>query len=290
MNGIGKYKMTAKVIDGKSMAQNLREELAKRVNELNKKPHLAVILVGNDEASIIYDRNKKKAAEDIGMTCNIHHLPEETTEDKIIELINNLNNDSDVNGIIVQMPLPKHLNADKIVEQIRTDKDVDGFGFYNMGLLHSNNKNAFVAATPQGVLYMLQKTLGDLSGLHAVIIGRSNIVGRPLASLLLNNHCTVTVAHSKTKNLPELTKQADIVVAACGVAKMVKKDWIKDGATVIDVGINRIDGKLCGDVDFDEVKEVAGFITPVPGGVGPMTVAMLMNNTLLAYIKQNTSL
>ncbi len=282
--------MTAKVIDGKSMAQNLREELAKRVNELNKKPHLAVILVGNDEASIIYDRNKKKAAEDIGMTCNIHHLPEETTEDKIIELINNLNNDSDVNGIIVQMPLPKHLNADKIVEQIRTDKDVDGFGFYNMGLLHSNNKNAFVAATPQGVLYMLQKTLGDLSGLHAVIIGRSNIVGRPLASLLLNSHCTVTVAHSKTKNLPELTKQADIVVAACGVAKMVKKDWIKDGATVIDVGINRIDGKLCGDVDFDEVKEVAGFITPVPGGVGPMTVAMLMNNTLLAYIKQNTSL
>ena len=282
--------MTAKVIDGKSMAQNLREELAKRVNELNKKPHLAVILVGNDEASIIYDRNKKKAAENIGMTCNIHHLPEETTEDKIIELINNLNNDSDVNGIIVQMPLPKHLNADKIVEQIRTDKDVDGFGFYNMGLLHSNNKNAFVAATPQGVLYMLQKTLGDLSGLHAVIIGRSNIVGRPLASLLLNNHCTVTVAHSKTKNLPELTKQADIVVAACGVAKMVKKDWIKDGATVIDVGINRIDGKLCGDVDFDEVKEVAGFITPVPGGVGPMTVAMLMNNTLLAYIKQNTSL
>ena len=159
-----------------------------------------------------------------------------------------------------------------------------------MGLLHSNNKNAFVAATPQGVLYMLQKTLGDLSGLHAVIIGRSNIVGRPLASLLLNNHCTVTVAHSKTKNLPELTKQADIVVAACGVAKMVKKDWIKDEATVIDVGINRIDGKLCGDVDFDEVKEVAGFITPVPGGVGPMTVAMLMNNTLLAYIKQNTSL
>ena len=282
--------MTAKVIDGKSMAQNLREELAKRVNELNKKPHLVVILVGNDEASIIYDRNKKKAAENIGMTCNIHHLPEETTEDKIIELINNLNNDSDVNGIIVQMPLPKHLNADKIVEQIRTDKDVDGFGFYNMGLLHSNNKNAFVAATPQGVLYMLQKTLGDLSGLHAVIIGRSNIVGRPLASLLLNNHCTVTVAHSKTKNLPELTKQADIVVAACGVAKMVKKDWIKDGATVIDVGINRIDGKLCGDVDFDEVKEVAGFITPVPGGVGPMTVAMLMNNTLLAYIKQNTSL
>ena len=282
--------MTAKVIDGKSMAQNLREELVKRVNELNKKPHLAVILVGNDEASIIYDRNKKKAAEDIGMTCNIHHLPEETTEDKIIELINNLNNDSDVNGIIVQMPLPKHLNADKIVEQIRTDKDVDGFGFYNMGLLHSNNKNAFVAATPQGVLYMLQKTLGDLSGLHAVIIGRSNIVGRPLASLLLNNHCTVTVAHSKTKNLPELTKQADIVVAACGVAKMVKKDWIKDGATVIDVGINRINGKLCGDVDFDDVKEVAGFITPVPGGVGPMTVAMLMNNTLLAYIKQNTSL
>lgn len=282
--------MTAQIIDGKLMAQNLRKELAEEIKKLDKQPHLAVILVGNDEASIIYDRNKKKAAEDIGMTCDIHHLPENSSEKEVISLINELNNNINVNGIIVQMPLPKHLDSNKIIEQIQANKDVDGFGFYNMGLLHSNNKNAFVAATPQGVLHMLQKTLGDLSGLHAVIIGRSNIVGRPLASLLLNNHCTVTVAHSKTKNLSELTKQADIVVAACGVAKMVKKDWIKNGATVIDVGINRIDGKLCGDVDFEEVKEVAGFITPVPGGVGPMTVAMLMNNTLRAYIKQNNSL
>ena len=278
--------MTAKIIDGKAMAAELRQNLADEIARSGAHPYLAVVLVGNDEASIIYDRNKKKAAEAIGMKCDIFHLPEETSESELLELIDRLNKDKEVNGIIVQMPLPKHLNDKKIIEHISHEKDVDGFGTYNIGLLHSNDGSAMVAATPQGVLYLLQKTLGEISGLHAVIIGRSNIVGRPLASLLLNHSCTVSIAHSKTRDLPGLCRQADILVSACGVAKMVKKDWIKPGATVIDVGINRVDGKLCGDVDFDEVKEVADYITPVPGGVGPMTVAMLLNNTWKAYLKQ----
>jgi len=282
--------MTAKIIDGKAMAEKLRQQLTVQVEKLPSKPHLAVVLVGNDEASIIYDRNKKRAAEAVGMSCTIHHLPQETTEEELLNLLDCLNNDSQVNGIIVQMPLPKHLNAKRIIERINHDKDVDGFGAYNVGLLHSGDDSAMIAATPQGVLYLLQNTLGDLSGMHAVIIGRSNIVGRPVASLLLNNDCTVTITHTKTRNLPTLTSQADILVVACGVAKLVKKDWVKEGATVIDVGINRIDGKLCGDVDFDAVKDIAAYITPVPGGVGPMTVAMLLNNTLQAYIKQNGSL
>ena len=282
--------MTAQIIDGKIMAQNLRDELAQKVAHLPTSPYLAVVLVGNDEASIIYDRNKQKAAEAIGMKCKIHHLPEETTQNELLQLIDNLNHDVSVNGIIVQMPLPKHFNSNEIVESIDHAKDVDGFGIYNLGLLHANDSSAMVAATPQGVLYMLQHTLGNLTGKHAVIIGRSNIVGRPLASLLLNNHCTVTIAHSKTVDLPSIVSKADIVVAACGVAKMVKKEWIKEGATVIDVGINRVDGKICGDVDFDNVKEVASYITPVPGGVGPMTVTMLLNNTLRAYLNQNSSL
>lgn len=279
--------MTAQIIDGKLMAQQLREQLAQKVAELPTVPHLAVILVGNDEASIIYDRNKQKAAEAIGMKCTIHHLDEQTPQDELLSLIKQLNSDSSINGIIVQMPLPKHLNSEQIIESIDHTKDVDGFGIYNIGLLHSNNSSAMVAATPQAVLYMLQQTLGDIVGKHAVIIGRSNIVGRPLASLLLNHHCTVTIAHSKTVNLSQITASADIVVAACGVAGLVKKDWVKPGATVIDVGINRVNGKLCGDVDFENVKEVASYITPVPGGVGPMTVTMLLNNTLQAYLEQN---
>lgn len=282
--------MTAQIIDGKKMAQELREKLAAETAKLKGVPSLAVVLVGNDEASLIYDRNKKKAAEAAGMTCVIHHLPEETPESEVLALIGRLNADESVNGIIVQMPLPKHLDAGRIIAEISSVKDVDGFGFYNLGRLHAGDDSAMVAATPQGVLYLLRKTLGSLSGREAVIIGRSNIVGRPLASLLINESCTVTVAHSKTRDVAALTRRADIVVAACGCSKMVKKDWIKPGAAVIDVGINRIDGQLCGDVDFDEVKETAGFITPVPGGVGPMTVAMLLNNTLKAYIKQNSSL
>lgn len=282
--------MTALIIDGKTMAQKVREELSAKISKLHIQPYLAVVLVGDDEASLIYDRNKKKAAEAAGMKCVIHHLAENVSEKEVVNLIEKLNRDNEVNGIIVQMPLPKHLNANKIIEKIDFTKDVDGFGFENLGRLHANEKSAMVAATPQGVLYMLKETLGDLSGKNAVIIGRSVIVGRPLASLLLNHNCTVTIAHSKTLNLSDLTKQADIVIAACGCPKMVKKDWIKEGAAVVDVGINRIDGKLCGDVDFDEVKEKAGYITPVPGGVGPLTVAMLLKNTLCAYIKQNEGL
>ena len=282
--------MTAEIIDGKAIAESLRNRLAEKIAGWQGKPYLAVILVGSDPASIIYDRNKQKAAQALGMACDIYHLPEETAEADLLELIGRLNNERKVNGILVQMPLPKHINAAKVIETIAHEKDVDGFGPYNAGLLHENDPRAMVAATPKGILYLLEHSVGDLSGKHAVIIGRSNIVGRPLASLLLNHHCTVTIAHSKTVNLPALTRQADIVVAACGCPKMVKGDWIREGAAVIDVGINRIDGKLCGDVDFDEVREKAAFITPVPGGVGPMTIAMLLDNTCQAYLNQNYNL
>lgn len=279
--------MTANIIDGKQTAQELRNELALKIAKFDKKPYLAVVLVGNNEASIIYDRNKQKAALEMGMGCDIYHLPENTSEEELLILIKKLNNDENVNGILVQMPLPKNLNSAKIIETIKHEKDVDGFGTYNIGLLHGNDKRAMIAATPKGILYLLQKNITDLSGKHAVIIGRSNIVGRPLASLLLNNDCTVTITHSKTKNLQEICQQADILIAACGCALIVKKDWVKKGAVVIDVGINRLDGKLCGDVDFDEVKKVCSYITPVPGGVGPMTIAMLLDNTYLAYCQQN---
>lgn len=282
--------MTAQIIDGKTAARKLRDRLAEKIAEWQVKPYLAVILVGNDPASLIYDRNKQKAALEMGMKCDIHHLPETTTESELSALIRRLNEDREVNGILVQMPLPRHIDSSKIIETIAHEKDVDGFGPYNAGLLHENDPRAMVAATPKGILYLLQQRLGNLSGKHAVIIGRSNIVGRPLASLLLNHHCTVTVTHSKTVGLPEITQQADILVAACGCPRMVKKDWVKKGATVIDVGINRIDGKLCGDVDFEEVKEQAAHITPVPGGVGPMTIAMLLDNTCQAYLNQNNNL
>ena len=282
--------MTATIIDGKATALQIRAELAEKIARLPGKPYLAVILVGNDEASLIYDRNKQKAALAMGMECDIYHLPEATSETELLQLVEKLNQDSKVNGILVQLPLPKHIDARRVIAKVDPAKDVDGFSPYNSGLLQTNDSQAVVAATPKGILRLLQSSLGDLCGKHAVIIGRSNIVGRPLASLLLNHDCTVTVAHSHTVNLPDLTKTADIVVAACGCPKLVKADWIKDGATVIDVGINRVDGKLCGDVDFDMVKEKAAYITPVPGGVGPMTIAMLLDNTYQAYLKQNNNL
>ena len=278
--------MTAEIIDGKALAQNLRDELANKIATEKVKPHLAVVLVGDDPASLIYDRNKQKAAQAMGMECNIHHLPEETSQEELLALVRQLNSDAGVNGIIVQMPLPKHIDASVVIKTIAHEKDVDGFGPYNAGLLHENDPEAMVAATPKGILYLLEKTLGNLSGKHAVIIGRSNIVGRPLASVLLNHNCTVTVTHTKTVDLPAVCRQADILVAACGRAKMVKKDWIKDGATVIDVGMNRDEGKLCGDVDFENVRDKAAFITPVPGGVGPMTIAMLLDNTYQAFLRQ----
>lgn len=279
--------MTAKIIDGKNIALRLREELAEKIAKLDTKPFLAVVLVGNDEASLIYDRNKQKAAQAMGMDCEIYHLSEKALEKDLLILIEELNQNKQVNGILVQLPLPKHINSSAIIEKIAQPKDVDGFGVYNTGLLHGDDKNAMVAATPKGILYLLKESIGNISGMHAVIIGRSKIVGRPLASLLLNNDCTVTVAHSKTTNLPQLASQADILIAACGCPKLVKKDWVKEGAVVIDVGINKIEGKLCGDVDYEGVAEKASYITPVPGGVGPMTIAMLLDNTYQAYLNQN---
>lgn len=282
--------MTAQLVNGKELALSIREKLAQELAATGHCPHLAVVLIGNDEASMIYDRNKQKAAQKAGMVCDIHHLPEETPEEEVSALIDKLNRDADVHGVMVQLPMPPHLSAAKILERIVPEKDVDGFTPVNAGRLQMKDKRAIVSATPAGILRLLTSVCSDLSGMHAVIIGRSNIVGKPLASLLLNQDCTVTTAHSKTRNLPEIARQADILIAACGCPKIVKKDWVKDGAFVIDVGINRIDGKLCGDVDFEEVVEKAGFITPVPGGVGPMTIAMLLCNTYQAYLEQTGSL
>ena len=282
--------MTAQIIDGRSLAQQIRETLKFKVSALKKKPHLAVVLVGNDEASLIYDRNKQKAALEIGMKCNIHHLPEDIKQDELNNIVDALNKDKDVNGIIVQMPLPRHLDAKDVLKRISPEKDVDGFGVENLGLLLINSSQALVAATPKGILKLIQSVEPHLAGKNAVIIGRSTIVGKPLAALLLNHDCSVTVLHSKSVGISDFVRQADIVVAACGNPLFVKKEWVKSGAIVIDVGINRCNGKLIGDVDFDNVCHVAGAITPVPGGVGPMTVAMLLDNTFEAYIKQNKEL
>ena len=280
--------MTAIIMDGKQTALDIRKFLAGEIAAAHATPKLAVILVGDNPASQVYVRNKRKAAEEIGMTCQVVSLPENVSEEVLKNIIDELNQDAEVNGIIVQLPLPKPLNALKVLSMIVPKKDVDGFSAINAGLLQMNSADAVVSATPQGVLALLQKYVSDLSGKHAVIIGRSNIVGRPLADLLLNQDCTVTVTHSKTIGLAEICKKADIVVAACGCPKMVKADWIKKGAVVIDVGINRVDGHLVGDVDFEKVKEVAGYLSPVPGGIGPMTVAMLLKNTWCAYQKQNS--
>ena len=279
--------MTAQIINGKEMAAKIADILTEKVANVQKKPHLAVVLVGNNESSLIYVRNKQKLAENIGMKCSLYHLKEKTSEEELLNLLHSLNKDQAINGIIVQMPLPDHIDSDKVLENIALEKDVDGFSPYNMGLLHSNSKNALIPATPKAVLYMLKQTLGNISGKNAVIIGRSNIVGRPLASLLLNNDCTVTIGHKQSIDLQKLSAQADILVSACGVPQMVDEKWVKEGATVIDVGITRVGSKICGDVNFAKVAEKVQYITPVPGGVGPMTVAMLMDNTWLAYEKQN---
>lgn len=280
--------MTAKIIDGKITAAKIREELAQRIasDDGEDMPVLAVVLVGENEASRIYVRNKKKAAAEVGIGCEIMEFSDTIGEHALLEVIGELNENPHVNGIIVQLPLPEHINPLHILSKIRPEKDVDGFNPYNAGLLACREPEAIVSATPRGILKLLESTGIELAGKHAVVIGRSNIVGRPVSMLLLNHDCTVSITHSRTENLPEIVRQGDIVVAACGCAKLVKKDWVKEGAVIIDVGINRIDGKLCGDVDFDEVCEKASHITPVPGGVGPMTVAMLLENTYEAYKKQ----
>lgn len=280
--------MTAQILNGKELAAKIRQELSEKIaaDASEDMPVLAVIQVGENEASKIYVRNKHKAAAEIGMGCEILELSSTIGENALLEIIDELNDNHHVNGIIVQLPLPNHLNQLKILSRIAPQKDVDGFSPYNAGLLSYNSPEAFVSATPKGILQMLLASGVSLSGKHAVIIGRSNIVGKPMSMLLLNQNCTVTTAHSKTINLPQLTQTADIIIAACGQAKLIKKDWIKEGAVVVDVGINRVDGHLCGDVDFDEVKEKASFITPVPGGVGPMTIAMLLSNTFDAFCRQ----
>ena len=275
------------IIDGKKLAENVRQSLKKIIDEEKIVPVLAVISVGKDKASQIYVRNKEKAAAEIGVKCDVYSFSDDVSQQELENFVLKLNHDKAVSGIIVQQPLPKSVNGDALLDLISPQKDVDGFGVFNAGRLLLNEKGGLVAATPKGILRMLESTGETLAGKHAVIIGRSKIVGRPLAALLLNQHCTVTVAHSKTQHLPELCQCADILIAACGQPKIVKKNWVKKGALVLDVGINRDEnGKICGDVDFDDVVDVAKFISPVPGGVGPMTVAMLLENTVQTCLVQ----
>lgn len=286
--------MSAAIIDGKGFAAGLRQRIGERVQTLKGKhgltPGLAVVLVGEDPASQVYVRNKVKQTEEVGMHSIHHVLPADVPQPALLEQVDILNNDPDVHGILVQLPLPEAIDEQAIISAIDPAKDVDGFHVSNAGKLLVGQET-LVSCTPLGCLMLLKDRLGDLSGKHAVVIGRSNIVGKPLALLLLQQNCTVTIAHSRTQDLPAMAKQADILVAAVGRPEMVKGDWIKPGATVIDVGINRVPGeggksRLVGDVAFAEAKEVAGAITPVPGGVGPMTIACLLHNTLQAACAQ----
>jgi len=276
-----------KIIDGRLLAAEIRASLQEKISAFAKAPQLAIILAGNDEPSLIYVRNKQKAAAEIGVQTKLFHLAEDISEANLLALIEELNADEDVNGIIVQLPLPEHLDTHKIINRIEPKKDVDGFHPYNTGMLQNNQTPYFVAATPLGIMQLIKSVCPQLSGKNVVIIGASLIVGRPLATLLLNQECTVTITHIHTKNIQELTRKADILVAACGVAELVKADWIKAGAILIDVGINRCNRKICGDIDFADVAEKAAAITPVPGGVGPMTIAMLLKNTVDAYQLHN---
>ena len=273
------------LIDGKKLAKKIREELKEEVEELNKKgivPKLAVIMVGNDKASSVYVKNKSKACDEIGIKYEEFLKDENITQEELIGLIQKLNNRKDINGILLQSPIPKKLDIREEFNCIDDNKDVDGFNPVNVGKL-SIGEDCFISCTPYGVIKMLEAYNIDVEGKQAVIIGRSNIVGKPLIQCLLNKNATVTVCHSKTQNLKEITKQADILVAALGKTKFIKEDMVKEGAVVIDVGINRTEeGKLAGDVDFENVSKKASYITPVPGGVGPMTIAMLMYNVVKA--------
>ncbi|MFD1380209.1 bifunctional methylenetetrahydrofolate dehydrogenase/methenyltetrahydrofolate cyclohydrolase FolD [Fodinicurvata halophila] len=280
----------ASIIDGKAFAARLRErvgqEVARLKDDAGLTPGLAVVLVGEDPASQVYVRNKGKQTLEAGMQSFEHRLSESTTQEELLDLVETLNADPEVHGILVQLPLPEQIDSAAVLDTIDPTKDVDGFHVINAGRL-ATGQDALVPCTPLGCLMLLRHHLGDLSGQRAVVVGRSNIVGKPLAQLLLGESCTVTIAHSRTRDLPAECRNADILVAAVGRPKMVKGDWIKPGATVIDVGINRVEGeegktRLVGDVDFDEAVKVAGAITPVPGGIGPMTIACLLANTLTA--------
>lgn len=290
--------MTATIIDGKEFAGRVRAQVAKHVTRLKADhgivPGLAVVLVGEDPASEVYVRSKGKMTVEVGMKSVEHKLEAETSEEDLLALIADLNADPEIHGILVQLPLPKHLNEDLVINSIDPAKDVDGFHISNVGLLGTGQKS-MVPCTPLGCLMMLRDHHGSLSGMDAVVIGRSNIVGKPMAQLLLGDSCTVTIAHSRTKDLADVVRRADIVIAAVGRPEMVPGDWIKAGATVIDVGINRLDApergegktRLVGDVDFASCAAVAGAITPVPGGVGPMTIACLLANTVTACCRAN---
>ena len=286
--------LTARIIDGKAAALTLRTEIATETARFTaatgRAPGLAVVLVGEDPASAVYVRSKGKATLDAGMLGFEHRLPADTSEANLLALVDRLNANPAVDGILVQLPLPAHIDADKVTTRIDPDKDVDGFHPVNAGRL-AIGLHGFVPCTPLGCLMLLRAELGDLTGKSAVVIGRSNIVGKPMAQLLLGDSATVTIAHSRTRDLPAVVRQADIVVAAVGRPEMVKGDWLKPGATVIDVGINRIDAgegksRLVGDVDFASASAVAGAITPVPGGVGPMTIACLIRNTLVSAARR----
>ena len=279
----------SQIIDGKELAKNIRLKLKEEVEELKKaeiNPKLAVIMVGDDKASKVYVKNKSRACEEVGVEFEEYLLPANTKMKELLELIGKLNNDITVHGILVQSPLPKGLDANEAFKAISSKKDVDGFNPINVGKL-SLNQDCFVSCTPFGIIKMLEAYNIPIEGANAVVIGRSNIVGKPLAKCLLNKNATVTVCHSKTKNLKEITNKADILVAAIGKPKFVTLDMVKEGATIIDVGINRMeDGKLVGDTDFENIKKKVSYITPVPGGVGPMTIAMLMYNVVKAAKQQ----
>ncbi len=274
--------MSATIIDGRVIAATLKEGLTIQVSKMDIKPSLAVILIGDDPASQVYVRNKIKACEKTGINSIERRLPKDSTNEEIESVINELNEDDRVDGILLQLPLPKHLDSERLIQLIRSEKDVDGLNLINIGALVAG-VDGMVPCTPQGSLILIKSVIDNLNGLNAVIIGRSLLFGKPMAQLLLQENCTVTIAHSRTKNLEEICSRADILIAAVGREKMVKASWIKKGACIIDVGINRMEnGKLCGDVDFNAAKDVAGSITPVPGGVGPMTIACLLQNTIKA--------
>lgn len=281
--------MSARRIDGKAVAAALRERIAHSVVEfehrLGRPPGLATVLVGEDPASAVYVRMKGKATAEAGMASFAHQLAETTSEAELLGLVGQLNADDRVDGILVQLPLPKPIDSIRVIGALDPAKDVDGFHPLNVGRLAAG-VDALVPCTPLGCLYLLKQELGDLAGLDAVVIGRSNIVGKPMAALLVAESATVTIAHSKSRELPGIVRRADVVVAAVGRPEMVRGDWLKPGATVIDVGINRVEGRLVGDVDFGSASAVAGAITPVPGGVGPMTIAMLMANTVIAAYRK----
>jgi methylenetetrahydrofolate dehydrogenase (NADP+)/methenyltetrahydrofolate cyclohydrolase len=275
----------AQLIDGKGIAAEIRQELTEEVAKLREQnivPGLTVVLVGDDPASQTYVRSKQRACEEVGIRSEVKRLPADTSQSQLIDLLKELNQDPKVHGILVQLPLPKHMDADEVLRAIDPGKDVDGFHPVNVGCLWTGlSHQGFVPCTPAGIMELLQRTGINPQGLHAVVVGRSNIVGKPIAALLLQANATVTICHSRTENLPEHCRGADILVAAVGKPRFIKGDWIKPGAVVIDVGINRVDGALCGDVD-ESAREAAGYLTPVPGGVGPMTIAELLSNTVAA--------